>query len=80
MWRDYVDIYWTIENKVSNLKKIIDEAMVRFNGLFAEKLFLEQLVYFDDLQEDTVEWVGNDIKNQKVKEALMKMVEEYLRF
>lgn len=78
MWRDYADIYWVVKNEVSSLKKIINETKVRFNGVFAEKLFLEQLVYFDDLREDTVEWVGAEVKNEEIKKALMEMVKKYL--
>jgi len=78
MWRDYVDIYWAVKNNQSSLKKIIEDALVRFKGLFAEKLFLEQLVYFEDLKEDTVEWVGKTIENKDIKVAIEEMAKKYL--
>lgn len=78
MWRDYVDIYWALVKKVSNLERIIKDAEKRFDGAFAEKLFLEQLTYFDDLKENEIEWVEKSVSNQEIKTALGEMVGMYL--
>lgn len=78
VWRDYVDIYWAIKNGISSLDRIIKDTAVKFNGLFAEKLFLEQLVFFDDLREDEVEWISKSTKNISIKTGLEQIVKKYL--
>lgn len=77
MWRDYVDIYWGLVKKVSTLNQIVKESEVRFDGAFAEKLFLEQLTYFADLREEAIQWIGNPVSNQEIKTTLAELVGEY---
>lgn len=48
-YRDYYDIYALIKNKYLTLKDIIEFAKNIYGEIFNPKLFLEQLVYFDDL-------------------------------
>ncbi len=49
-YRDYFDLYTILNEGHINLKEIISGAKIAYNGAFDEKLFLEQLVYFKDLQ------------------------------
>jgi len=48
-YRDYFDLYTILSYKHTNLQEIISGAKQIYNGAFDEKLFLEQLVYFGDL-------------------------------
>ena len=79
-WRDYVDVYWSLKNKIIDLNKLIALASKKFDGVFSEKLFLEQLVYFDDVEEKVVDWVGGGVKNDEIKDLLklevLKKIEE----
>ncbi len=49
-YRDYFDLYTILKNGHSNLAEIMKGAKQIYDGAFDEKLFLEQLVYYGDLQ------------------------------
>jgi hypothetical protein len=46
-WKDYVDLYFIF--KKYSFKKLVDKASLVFGQEFNEKLFREQLAYFEDL-------------------------------
>lgn len=77
-WRDYADIYWALKNKIIDLDKLIELAVRKFDGVFSPKLFLEQLVYFDDVEEKVVDWVGEKTSNGELKKWLNNEVRKYL--
>lgn len=47
-WKDYVDLYFLLKNHFS-LTKIAKRAKRIFHGGFNEKLFRQQLCYFEDV-------------------------------
>lgn len=77
-WRDYVDIFFILNNRVS-LGHIVTEANKRFGGAFSGKLFLEQLVYFEDLTDFAIEFVAREYTEKEIKDFLKEQVEEYLK-
>jgi hypothetical protein len=78
VWRDYADIYWGLKNNNIVFDTLIALALRKFNGVFAKKLFLEQLVYFDDVGEKTVDWVGKSVDNEEIKRWIKNEVDKYL--
>lgn len=74
VWRDYVDIYWCVRNKKVGFDEIVGDAKRKFGGLFSEKLFLEQLVYFEGLENRVVEWIDEKMDNGEVEKYLEEMV------
>lgn len=75
-YRDYVDLFFLLK-KGLKLEKIIEEAQERFKGAFSEKLFLEQLAYFGDLEDFTVEFVGEKRSPEEILSFLKKITTEY---
>lgn len=59
VYRDYVDLYFLLRRGIP-LATVIREAEQRFTGAFSEKLFLEQLTYFADLEETPVDYLAKD--------------------
>lgn len=78
-WRDYVDIYFALKNKLISLEKLIEITAKKFEGVFFDKLFLEQLSYFDDVGDGDVEWIGEKIENEEIKKYLINEVKNYLK-
>lgn len=74
-WRDYVDIFFLI--KKFGLRSIISDAKSRFKGEFSEKLFLEQLVYYDDLKIVPIKFIQNNYSTEDIMNYLQKTVREY---
>lgn len=77
-WRDYVDLYFLLRDHLS-LPTIMMEAEKRFSGVFSTKLFLEQLQYLEDVQEETVEFIGPKISRRTVQQFFMTEVKRYVR-
>lgn len=77
-WRDYVDIYFALKNNLIGLEKLIEITEKKFEGVFSTKLFLEQLVYFDDVSEKTVDWIGEKVDNEEIKKYLLDKVNRFI--
>jgi len=77
-WRDYADIYWCLKKRIVDLPNLILETKKRFLGIFSEKLFLEQLVYFEDINDFAIEWIGKKVGNDEIKKYLINLVHRYL--
>lgn len=58
--KDYVDMYIGLKDRHVSLSEVIDLARQKYGDAFHDRLFLEQLVYFDDLEEFMV-----SMKNSK---------------
>jgi|GEM_PF-578468 len=76
-YRDYVDIF-TIIRKGFDLDNIIGDAEKKFKGTFSTKLFLGQLVYFEDLGDFTVDFIGRKYSLEEIKGYLKRTVSEYI--
>lgn len=77
-WRDYVDLYMLLRDHTT-LDNIISEANTRFGGNFSEKLFLEQLTYYADIADFSIEFIGPDIQPGEIQAFLIREVKEYMK-
>ena len=69
-WKDYVDIYFILKYHYS-IPEISIIASNLFGEAFAEKLFRQQLVYFEDIDySETLEWVKPEIDSKTIREEL----------
>lgn len=75
-WRDYVDLFSLLKDGV-DFTSVIREAKKRFGGAFSEKLFLEQLTYFDDITDFTSEYIGREYSSGEIKKYFETLVREY---
>ncbi len=62
-WKDYVDLYFLVRYGKLKIEKIIGETKLRFKNNFNEKLFWEQLVYYEDISNFNIEYVSKDKPN-----------------
>jgi hypothetical protein len=69
-WKDYVDLFFIL--KKQTLREISDAASTLFGGAFNERLFKEQLTYFDDIDyAEEVEYLpGFEVSADEVKQFL----------
>lgn len=79
VWRDYVDIYWGLKNKLIDFEDLLKKTEKKFLGLFSRKLFLEQLVYFEGLENRIVDWCKDDVSNDDIEKYLENLVREYVK-
>ncbi|MDO8513840.1 MAG: nucleotidyl transferase AbiEii/AbiGii toxin family protein [bacterium] len=81
VWRDYYDIFTLLRHKFFTLKEIIGLTQKNYGDIFNPKLFLSQLVYFEDIQDYSIEPINNSlnpIASNEVKAFLEEEVEKYL--
>lgn len=73
-WKDYVDIYMLLQQYT--LKDIINKAQEIFGTIFSEKMFLQQLCYFNDIDyTESVIWrAPNFPSDSEIKLFLEKIV------
>lgn len=66
--KDYVDLHFIVSDKISSLEEIMEMAKNKFGSDFNDRLFLEQLVYFSDIEEMEIQFLKkpiakNDLEN-----------------
>jgi hypothetical protein len=75
-WKDYVDLYFILA-KYYSFDDIVKKAKELFNHFFNDKLFKEQLSYFDDIDySEEVEFVNTEVTKEEVKKFLIEIATE----
>ncbi len=70
-WKDYVDLYFILKDH-HDLKEISARAGEVFGAYFNEKLFREQLCFFEDIDySDKVEYIDDDIDEVEIRKILV---------
>lgn len=78
VWRDYVDLFILLREKIIILEQISRLAKKKFGGEFNEALFLQQLCYFKDVTEVPVDFLKKSYTTSEIKSFLEQQVEAYL--
>ena len=79
-YRDYFDLYTILKLRYIDLPALITETKKIYGSIFEEKIFLEQLVYFEDLLNfDIVPVSANPIPTpEKVEHFFEDLVKQYV--
>lgn len=77
-WRDYVDLYFLLMEKIITFDQLIHEAKQRFKVEFDPRRFLDQLTYTQDLGDFNIEFIRDKTTPQKISQFMAKIVSEYL--
>jgi len=73
--KDYVDLYYILKEKYLTLPKIIEVCQKKYKGEFNLRLFLEQLIYLEDLKEMDIEFIKTPVS----KEQMAKFFQEEVK-
>ncbi|MGB2761942.1 MAG: nucleotidyl transferase AbiEii/AbiGii toxin family protein [Minisyncoccales bacterium] len=77
LWRDYVDLFFLLKKKYITIVEVIKLAEKKFDIEFNDRLFLEQLSYFKDLEIVKVTFLKEKYSPEEIKDFLKKQAEEY---
>lgn len=79
-YRDYFDLYTILKNNYVDLAELINFAKKIYGSVFDEKIFLTQLVYFEDLRNfDIIPVNGSKLpKPEEVKHFFEKLIKNYI--
>ncbi|MEI7587705.1 nucleotidyl transferase AbiEii/AbiGii toxin family protein [Runella sp.] len=78
-WKDYLDLYFIIRDHFP-LQSVIERAVTLFPGLFSEKLFRQQLCYFEDVDytEEVSFLPGHEVDEATIKAFLIDIATKEL--
>ena len=66
MFKDYVDVYAILHGGHATLQELIMIAEKKYGNAFDARLFLEQLSYFDDLEESPIVFLGETLSMAEI--------------
>jgi len=78
-WRDYVDLFFLLKWKIYSLGEIIRLSEEKYGGEFSEKLFLEQLCFFKDINIVKTVFLKDTYSDSEIKLFLEKEVFSYVK-
>ncbi len=72
-WKDYVDLYFILKDHLP-VHEVSQKAKQLFSGEFNEKIFRNQLAYFEDINyAEQVEFMpGLEVADETIKKALVE--------
>jgi hypothetical protein len=72
-WKDYVDLYFIF--KKHSFGEVVNKAIEIFGQEFNEKLFREELAYFDDIDyTEQIDYMkGFEVRDETVKKNLSEI-------
>ncbi len=79
-YRDYFDLYTILKNGYIDLPKLISATKKIYGSVFEEKIFLTQLIYFDDLRNfDIIPVSRSEVpKPEELKRFFENLIKNYV--
>ncbi len=76
-WKDYVDLYFVLKD-ICSLSDLIENTLELFGELFNQKLFREQLSYFEDIDySEKINYLtGHSVDDNLIREYLVLQATE----
>ncbi len=76
-WKDYVDLYFVLKD-ICSLSDLIENTLELFGELFNQKLFREQLSYFEDIDySEKIDYLtGHSVDDNLIREYLVLQATE----
>jgi len=73
-YKDYIDLYFILSEKYSSLPEIIKISKEKFKEHFDPKLFLEQLVYLEDIQEEPIQFLKKKVGKKELEDFFQEEI------
>ena len=67
-YKDYIDLYFILFEKHSSLPEIIKISKEKFRENFDPRLFLEQLIYLEDIQEEPIQFLKEKVGKKELED------------
>ncbi len=66
-WKDYIDLYFILKEKHVGLPKVIEVAQKKYKEEFDPRLFLEQLLYLEDVPSMPITFLKEEVGREKAE-------------
>ena len=77
-FKDYVDLYVILKNDIAPISEIITDAEKKYGEAFNDRLFLEQLLSPEDIEDEPIAWLIDEVSKKEMVVFLEKIVEKHL--
>lgn len=74
--KDYVDVYFALRDRITTLDDILELAEKKYGSEFNSRLFLEQLVYLEDVPEVEVNFLKEPVNKKQLEEFFISEVKK----
>lgn len=75
-FKDYVDLFFVLSGNHSNLDQIMELAEKKYGNEFNSRLFLEQLVYLDDVEEINLIFLKEPVDKKQIEDFFVQEVKK----
>jgi hypothetical protein len=72
--KDYIDLYTIVSTSHASLETIIELADKKFGNSFNDRLFLEQLIYTDDLEDEPITFLATSISRSEIQNYFQSII------
>ena len=76
--KDYVDLYVIFSKNLVDLPTVIADANQKYGDAFNDRLFCEQLLYTDDIENEAIEWIDMPVSVEEIKQYFGTLVKDRL--
>ena len=76
--KDYIDLYEIFSRKLFDLEGTITDAKNKYKGLFTDRLFLEQLLYIDDLEDEPIQWIRDVVSKEYMRDFFATIIKQII--
>ncbi|MBI3630963.1 MAG: nucleotidyl transferase AbiEii/AbiGii toxin family protein [Candidatus Sungbacteria bacterium] len=76
-YKDYVDLYAILAGRHTSLEAIIDLAKQKYLDEFNARLFLEQMIYLDDIEDTDIFFLGMSISKDDIQAFFESCVRDF---
>jgi len=76
-WRDYVDLFFVLKQKIVDIFELVKLGEKKFGVEFNSKLFLEQLIYFEDIEISKISFVKEEPSVLEIQHFLKQQVKKF---
>jgi len=74
--KDYVDLYYILKEKYVTLEEIIKLSQKKYKSEFNPRLFLEQLIYLEDVEDMQIDFLKKVVKKQEMEKFFRSEVKK----
>jgi hypothetical protein len=78
-WRDYVDLFYILKHNILTLDTVTTNAKKKYGPEFNMRLFLEQLVYWGDVESFSVKFLRNKYSTDEIQEYLRNTAKQAIK-
>lgn len=75
-FKDYVDLFFILSENYFNLDLIIELAEKKYGNEFNSRLFLEQLIYLDDVEETAILFLKKPVGKKQIEDFFVREVKK----